>query len=462
MPPHDLAAEAGVLGCCLLDQKCVGQVLERISVYGKPQEVFYELRHQEVFDVMRFLSGEKGQVIDLITMQAELRNRGKLDAVGGVHYLCSLSDAVPSAANLETYLSIVWEKFIARQLLARTTRAQSAVYERNGISEGGIAAVERELEEWSSLAKHANGITPQDLKRPGEFGEECFKLWFAEHQDEAPGLALPFGFPFKIRTHELTLVCGEDGSGKSIFMGQLAICLMKQGWNGFLASFEVRAAVSLWMMQRQILGMGPRLARGEENERKVAKALAFLNARMWLYDFVGITDWRLLLDVMRYAAEKCGTNFFVIDSMMRLGIAEDDLTTQSIFMAQLGGFTVQTGTHVFLVHHLNKTREASLKGKVTGSKRITDNANNIVEMQRNGKKKEKMDELENRWAAHQIEESEYKSKMGELRPEYDAKFLLGKQRYPGTPQNGSKWLWFDAPSLQFRDKLDGGVIDYLL
>jgi KaiC/GvpD/RAD55 family RecA-like ATPase len=463
LPPHDEAAEHGVLGCCLLDGNSVERCLERFALGdGRCATVFFDLRNQEVFEalVRLYVSGRArdGQM-DLLLVQSELGER--FEALGGHAFLMAVQDSVPSALNLESYAGIVWGKFVERQMIQQMTRTASEV-QTEGLSEGALARIEREMGSLTALVNRKQGIAPEDLKQPGAFAEECYHLWFHEKLDEAPGLELPFSFPLRIRPAELTLVCGEDGSGKSIFCGQLAVALMKQGWRGFLASFEVKSSISLWMMQRQILGTGPRMPKSEENERRAAGALAWLNARLWIYDFFGITDWRLLLDVMGYAAERCGVNFFVIDSLMRLGIAEDDLAAQSVFMAKLGAFTVATDTHVFLVHHLNKTREAALKSKVTGSKRITDNANNIVEMQRNAKKKEKLDELQNKLEADELSEAEFRTKTSELIPEKDAKFLLGKQRYPGTPQNGSKWLWFDERSLQFRDNYQEQPVNYLL
>ncbi len=53
--------------------------------------------------------------IDLITLQQRLKDRQQLDGVGGLAYLSSLPDAVPSAASLDYYLDIVIEKYLLRK-----------------------------------------------------------------------------------------------------------------------------------------------------------------------------------------------------------------------------------------------------------------------------------------------------------------------------------------------------------
>jgi KaiC/GvpD/RAD55 family RecA-like ATPase len=458
LPPHDIGAEQGVLGCCLLDPGKVAVALERFTGGGgQPREVFYDLRHQVIFEGMV----ELGATLDVLTLQAWLHDRNRLETVGGVTYLSALPDATPSAANVDAYIGIVWEKFLARQLIRRTTQIEATVFAGNGITEGGIAQVEREFEAWQELARSGTNIAPQDLKQPGEYGDEVFAHWFREGREDAPGLELPISFPLRIRDSELSLICGEDGSGKSLFIEQTSLKLMQQGWKGCIASFEVKVPMTLWVMQRQLLGRGPRLEPTEANRKLVTDAMAWMNSRMWVYDFLGITNWRLLLDVMRYAREKYAVDFFVVDSIMRIGIPEDDFAMQALAASEFAAFTVQTGAHVFLVHHMNKSREATLKGKATGSKRWTDNANNVVEMQRNGKKKERLDELWQELKAKAITSEEFQAEKQKLTEMHDAKFLLGKQRYPGTPQNGSKWLWFDEASLQFRDEVEAQPKIYL-
>jgi replicative DNA helicase len=66
--------------------------------------------------------------IDLITLQDSLKQAGKLDQVGGIAYLMSLSDAVPSASNLPYYTAIVKREWRRRQMLRALAEGQSAVW----------------------------------------------------------------------------------------------------------------------------------------------------------------------------------------------------------------------------------------------------------------------------------------------------------------------------------------------
>jgi replicative DNA helicase len=118
LPPHSTEAEQGVLGCILWSpQDCLN---ECIAKFKTGEEVFYDLRHQAIYDAMVGLS-EKLVNIDLITLQQALKDKGLLDQIGGIAYLSSLADCVPSAANLEYYVEIVWEKFRLRKMLRTCT-----------------------------------------------------------------------------------------------------------------------------------------------------------------------------------------------------------------------------------------------------------------------------------------------------------------------------------------------------
>lgn len=90
-------------------------------------EDFYRPAHQEIFDALTTLS-ERDEPADLITLQEELRKRGKLDDCGGTEYLMALVDSVPTAANVEHYARIVEQKSILRKLISAGTEIIGMAY----------------------------------------------------------------------------------------------------------------------------------------------------------------------------------------------------------------------------------------------------------------------------------------------------------------------------------------------
>lgn len=113
VPPHSAEAEQSVLGACLISREALALVAEIIS----EPSAFYRTAHQMIFESVLFLY-EKGEPVDLITLTNELRNRSKLEEIGGVDYLTGLIDSVPTAANAEYYAGIVKNKYTLRNLIA--------------------------------------------------------------------------------------------------------------------------------------------------------------------------------------------------------------------------------------------------------------------------------------------------------------------------------------------------------
>jgi len=142
LPPHSVEAEQGVLGCVLLSPNdAMGQCIEKIKAGA---EAFYDLRHQTVYAALIEMFDHR-EAIDIITLQQRLKDKQLLDAVGGITYLNSLQDAVPSAANLTYYLDIVLEKHVLRKMIQTCTDVVGRVYDYEGEVDGLLDEVERDI-----------------------------------------------------------------------------------------------------------------------------------------------------------------------------------------------------------------------------------------------------------------------------------------------------------------------------
>ncbi len=111
-PPANLEAEQSVLGAVLLRAQALDQVADLLS-----PEDFYRSGHGKIFQAMLDLWG-KGEPVDLVTVTALLKERGRLEDVGGPVFLAALSEHVGTAANAAYYAKLVHEKSVLRRLLA--------------------------------------------------------------------------------------------------------------------------------------------------------------------------------------------------------------------------------------------------------------------------------------------------------------------------------------------------------
>ncbi len=110
IPPHSLEAEQATLGSLLIDKDAVIKIADRLRA-----EDFYVEKNAFVYDAMLTLY-QKHEPVDIISLSNVLQERGQLDSIGGRSFLVSLSNAVPTAANIIQYANIIQKKSTLRRL----------------------------------------------------------------------------------------------------------------------------------------------------------------------------------------------------------------------------------------------------------------------------------------------------------------------------------------------------------
>jgi replicative DNA helicase len=88
---------------------------------------------------------EAREAIDIITLQQRLKDKQRLEEVGGLAYLSTLPDTVPSTANLTYYLDIVQEKYLLRRMVQVCTGIVGRVYDYEGEVEAFMDEAERDI-----------------------------------------------------------------------------------------------------------------------------------------------------------------------------------------------------------------------------------------------------------------------------------------------------------------------------
>jgi replicative DNA helicase len=123
VPPHNLDAEASLLGALLLSRDAVGAVAELGLVAGD----FYKPAHQHIYEAIRVLMAG-GQPIDAVTVADELRRAGLLDEIGGIDLLLELQNATPAISNAARYAKIVQDTSALRRLISVASEIAEIAY----------------------------------------------------------------------------------------------------------------------------------------------------------------------------------------------------------------------------------------------------------------------------------------------------------------------------------------------
>ena len=106
--PNNLDAEQALLGCMLIDNEILADVLERID-----KNDFYQESHQYILAAMKMVYADR-KPVDIVTLCDRLDSDGNLEKAGGLSYVSELAQITPSAANYKYYLDIVTRDSVNR------------------------------------------------------------------------------------------------------------------------------------------------------------------------------------------------------------------------------------------------------------------------------------------------------------------------------------------------------------
>ena len=126
IPPHSIEAESSVLGGLLLDNGAWDRVSDLLT-----DADFYRYEHRLVYGAVGALVNAS-KPADVITVFEHLQNQGKAEEVGGLSYLNSLAQYVPSAGNIRRYAEIVRERSILRKLVSASDEIATNAFNPQG------------------------------------------------------------------------------------------------------------------------------------------------------------------------------------------------------------------------------------------------------------------------------------------------------------------------------------------
>ena len=126
IPPHSVEAESSVLGGLLLDNTAWDRVGDLLT-----DSDFYRYEHRLIYGSIAGLVNAT-RPADVITVYEQLQGLGKAEEVGGLAYLNSLAQYVPSASNIRRYAEIVRERSILRKLVTASDEIATAAFNTQG------------------------------------------------------------------------------------------------------------------------------------------------------------------------------------------------------------------------------------------------------------------------------------------------------------------------------------------
>ncbi|MBO6235451.1 MAG: replicative DNA helicase [Schwartzia sp.] len=216
IPPQNIEAEQAVLGAMLLEKKAIVAATELL----KPDD-FYREAHKLVFEAIVELS-QRDEAADLVTVVEQLKKNEKLDKAGGIAFVTSLANAVPTAANVKYHAKIVLEKAQLRNLINTTTEIAGEAYE--DVEEIGALMEKAEKE----ILKVTGRGTSFDFTPIGKLVIDVFDKVEKRSQEKNALTGLASGFrdldrlTSGLQASDLILVAARPSMGKTAFTLNIA------------------------------------------------------------------------------------------------------------------------------------------------------------------------------------------------------------------------------------------------
>jgi replicative DNA helicase len=126
VPPHSIEGESSVLGGLLLDNAAWDRVGD-ILMDGD----FYRYEHRLIYAAIGALVNAS-KPADVITVFEHMQNQGRAEEIGGLAYLNSLAQYVPSASNIRRYAEIVRDRSLLRKLVSASDEIATNAFNPKG------------------------------------------------------------------------------------------------------------------------------------------------------------------------------------------------------------------------------------------------------------------------------------------------------------------------------------------
>ena len=138
--PNNFEAEQAVLCCALIDSEIC------LNIVGKLEDNdFYNETHRHIFRAIKELQKDSVNV-DFVTVSDYLERKGLINSVGGIAYITTLTNVVPSAAGYAHYVEIVRKDSVLRQIIITCGDTITKAYDKDS-DENLLGATEKAIYE---------------------------------------------------------------------------------------------------------------------------------------------------------------------------------------------------------------------------------------------------------------------------------------------------------------------------
>lgn len=312
--PQNLDAEINALGCAFLNKEALDKVCEELT-----SSMFYDEKNAKIFEVLSSLRN-KEIAVDITTVTNELEKSGNgLSTVGGYSYLTEVIDSVATPANINYYINIIFEKFILRTLINKSSNIIEECYDESEDLNTIVENAEKSILEVNSgrMVKEIKPIQEVLVKAQQELE------FLAKNGGDVTGVPTGF-YDLDKRTtgfhgNELIIIAGRPGMGKSALAINMATN-MTVNYKKSVALFNLEMG-STQIVNRMLSSVGQinsqKLRTGKLDHtdwKKYNETLSLLaDTKFYIDDTPGITVSEIRSKCRRLKNSDKGLDCIIID-----------------------------------------------------------------------------------------------------------------------------------------------------
>ncbi|MGN0748554.1 MAG: replicative DNA helicase [Christensenellales bacterium] len=206
--PHSIEAEQSVLGSMLINNEAPLTILSALCA-----DDFYSNANKLIFSKMQELY-RANTPIDFVTLTDILDKCGELENVGGIDYITTLTNILPSATNFQYYVDIVKRDSLFRKLIQSGQKIIENAYEATD-DKSALKFAEKEIfdiseqQDFSSL-EHIDGALKEVMEKLNKIAKDPNAL-----RGLSTGLTDLDAITNGLQNSDLILLAARPGVGKT-------------------------------------------------------------------------------------------------------------------------------------------------------------------------------------------------------------------------------------------------------
>lgn len=316
--PHNIEAEKSVIGAMIISKYAAQKAWEALS-----ENDFYDERNAKLFITIGNMI-ERSKAVDLTTLIDELRNNKILTKVGNIDYINELINFVPSAANIDYYLEIVYNRALLRRLINASDEIITKSFDSTDSLEEIVDDAERKI------LSVVRGRRTEEMKKIQNVLQKAQADLEKLAELDAPTTGLPSGFKGIDRItagfhkNEMTIIAARPGMGKTAFSLNL-VTNVATATNKTVAVFNLEMGAEQ-LANRMIANVGEieseKLKTGRlktDDWHRVNEAISRLaDTNIYIDDTAGINVSEIRSKCRRLATSEQGLGLVVIDYLQLL------------------------------------------------------------------------------------------------------------------------------------------------